>query len=57
MYAPVVARFLTYGAPLAADSRAYCDAVRDHPLVAEWYEAAVRRTQGMAAATNTRHLA
>lgn len=42
MYAPVVTRFLSYGAPLAEDSRAYCDAVRNHPLVAEWYDAAAR---------------
>ena len=40
MYAPVVARFLTYRPALSADSRAYCDAVRAHPLVAEWYDAA-----------------
>ncbi len=40
MYAPVVARFLTYRPTLSADSRAYCDAVRAHPLVAAWYEAA-----------------
>ncbi len=40
MYAPVVARFLTYRPELAADSLAYCAAVRAHPLVAEWYDAA-----------------
>ena len=40
MYAPVVARLLTYAPPLDADARAYCDAVRAHPLVAEWYDAA-----------------
>lgn len=40
MYAPVVARFLTYRPELAADSLAYCAAVRAHPLVAEWYAAA-----------------
>jgi len=37
MYAPVVARFLTWQPDLAATSRAYCDAVRAHPLVARWY--------------------
>ena len=42
MYAPVVARLLSYRPELAADSRAYCHAVREHPLVAEWYEAAAR---------------
>jgi len=40
MFAPVVARFLTYGPELGADSRAYCAAVRDFPLVAAWYDAA-----------------
>lgn len=42
MFAPVVARFLTYAPPIAPDTRAYCDAVRAHPLVAEWYDAAAR---------------
>ena len=40
MYAPVVARFLSYRPELAADTRDYCHAVRQHPLVAEWYAAA-----------------
>ena len=40
MYAPVVARLRTYAPELAADSQAYCAAVRTHPLVAEWYDAA-----------------
>jgi len=40
MFAPVVARLLTYQPPIAAGTRAYCDAVRAHPLVAEWYDAA-----------------
>ena len=42
MYAPVVARLLTYRPPIAADTQAYCDAVRAHPLVAEWYDLAAR---------------
>ena len=42
MYAPVVARLLSYGPELAADTRAYCLAVRAHPLVSEWYDAAAR---------------
>jgi glutathione S-transferase len=42
MYAPVVTRFLTYEAPLAEDGRAYCEAIRRHPLVASWYDAALR---------------
>jgi glutathione S-transferase len=40
MYAPVVARFLTWKPELTAETRAYCDAVRAHKLVAEWYDAA-----------------
>jgi glutathione S-transferase len=40
MYAPVVARFLTYRPELAAVSHAYCEAVRAHPLMREWYERA-----------------
>ncbi len=42
MYAPVVARLLTYQPALAADSAAYCAAVRQFPLVAEWYDGAAR---------------
>ena len=37
MYAPVVARFLTYRPALSPLSAAYCQAVRNHPLVDEWY--------------------
>jgi glutathione S-transferase len=40
MFAPVVARFVTWEPELSAASRAYCDAVRAHPLVARWYEEA-----------------
>jgi len=40
MFAPVVTRFLTYAPEISAASRAYCDAVREHPLVAQWYEMA-----------------
>ena len=42
MFAPVVARFLTWRPELSADSLAYCAAVRAHPLVAAWYDAAAR---------------
>lgn len=42
MYAPVVARFLSYRPDLSAESRAYCKAVRAHPLVAAWYDAAAK---------------
>jgi glutathione S-transferase len=40
MFAPVVARFLTYQPDLSAGARAYCEAVRAHPLMQEWYELA-----------------
>jgi glutathione S-transferase len=41
-YAPVVFRFLSYGVPLDATARAYCDAVAAHPSVAKWRAAALR---------------
>lgn len=41
MYAPVVARFLSYLPELTAESRDYCQAVREHPLMVEWYAAAM----------------
>ena len=40
MFAPVVTRFLTWKPVLTAATQAYCDAVRTHPLVADWYAAA-----------------
>jgi glutathione S-transferase len=40
MYAPVVCRFLTYQPELSVASSAYCEAVRAHPLMEEWYAAA-----------------
>jgi glutathione S-transferase len=40
MFAPVVARFLTYRPALSATAQAYCEAVRAHPLVSVWYDAA-----------------
>ncbi len=40
MYAPVVARFLSYAPDLTPESRAYAAAVRGFPLVDQWYEAA-----------------
>ena len=42
MYAPVVTRFLTWRPDLSPVSRSYCAAVRAHPLVAAWYEAAAQ---------------
>ena len=40
MYAPVVARFLTYRPELSAAAQGYCAAVRAHPLVSRWYDEA-----------------
>ena len=40
MFAPVVARLLTYAPPLPPAAAAYCAAVRAHALVGEWYDAA-----------------
>ncbi len=40
MFAPVVARLLTYQPPLGAVAQAYCAAVRKQELVAEWYDLA-----------------
>ena len=40
MFAPVVARLLTYRPALDELSWAYCAAVRAHPLVERWYEQA-----------------
>jgi glutathione S-transferase len=42
MFAPVVARFLGWGAEVSAATSEYCSAVRRHPLVAEWYDGAAR---------------
>jgi glutathione S-transferase len=39
-YAPVVARFLTWQPQLSGGGMAYVEAVRAHPLVAEWYDLA-----------------
>ena len=40
MFAPIVARFLTYQPSLTPLSQDYCGAVRQHPLVDAWYQAA-----------------
>ena len=37
MFAPVAARFLTYTPSLPAPALAYCEAIRQHPLVERWY--------------------
>jgi glutathione S-transferase len=45
MFAPVVARFLTYQPPLKTQSQEYCQAVRQHPLVDAWYKAAAEEPE------------
>jgi glutathione S-transferase len=45
MYAPVVARFLTWQPELTATTRGYCAAVRAQPLVARWYDEAAREPE------------
>jgi glutathione S-transferase len=40
MYAPVVTRLLTWQPEISVETRAYCDAVRAHTLVAAWYDGA-----------------
>lgn len=40
MFAPVVTRFLTWRPEITAATRGYCDAVRSHALVEEWYAGA-----------------
>ena len=42
MYAPVVARFLSYRPQLSAEAQAYCASVRAHPLVSAWYDDAAK---------------
>lgn len=42
MFAPVVARFLTYQPPLSEEAKTYCAAVRAQSLVANWYDMAAR---------------
>ena len=45
MYAPVVTRLLTWRPEISAATKAYVDAVRAHPLVSEWYDAAAREPE------------
>ena len=40
MFAPVVTRFFTWRPEISDATRAYCDAVRAHPLVSDWYDGA-----------------
>ena len=39
MFAPVVSRLISYDVPLQRPAARYRDAVRAHPLLAEWYDA------------------
>jgi glutathione S-transferase len=42
MFAPVVARFITFSPPISEAASAYCRAVRAHGLVDDWYEQAAK---------------
>ncbi len=42
MYAPVVTRFLTWRPTISPAAQAYIDAIRAHPLIAEWYDGAAQ---------------
>ncbi|WP_417459797.1 glutathione S-transferase family protein [Kordiimonas sp.] len=48
MFAPVVARLITYGIEVSETSRAYMDAVRAHPLVDAWYKDAALENEVVA---------
>jgi glutathione S-transferase len=48
MYSPVVMRFMTYQPTLAADTEAYCAAMREHPAVAKWIHEALQETEFVA---------
>lgn len=41
-YAPVVFRFLSYGVPLDAGAKGYCDTLLAHPSVKKWRDAGLR---------------
>lgn len=45
MYAPVVARFITYDIAVSDAAKAYMNAVRTHPYVEEWYAEAATESQ------------
>jgi glutathione S-transferase len=47
MFAPVVTRLLTWQPDIAAETRAYCAAIRAHPLVSAWYDAAAAEPASM----------
>ena len=45
MFAPVVARLLTWQPIVSSETSSYCAAVREHALVAEWYDEAAREPE------------
>ena len=49
MYAPIVARFHTYGVDVSGTTRSYMDAVMALPAWREWYAAALKETWVLAA--------
>jgi glutathione S-transferase len=49
MYAPVAARFRTYGVPLDAESRAYVDALYEMPSMRKWIAGGKRETWAIGA--------
>jgi len=42
MFAPVIARFITFAAPVSIVTKSYIAAVRAHPLVSHWYNLAAQ---------------
>jgi glutathione S-transferase len=47
MYAPVVTRLLTWKPELSEATLTYCNAVRAHPLVSDWYDEAAAESDSM----------
>ncbi len=45
MFAPVVARLLTFKPEVSVSTQAYCAAVRAHPLVSAWYDEVPREPE------------
>jgi len=45
MFAPAVTRFLTWRPPISDATMSYCSAVRAHPLVSAWYDAAAQEPE------------
>jgi glutathione S-transferase len=45
MFAPVVARLLGWKPEVSDETMTYCEAVRAHPLVVAWYDAAAKEPE------------